>query len=143
MIKNKLLTVLTEIETIVNNHSLTQGSDNCEDKQRQHFQTNTSHTQGEKPREGEKRWINKYLLVLQNLKKLQTTKKNLKLGASVLLKEDVMIESKQPLAMVVKMFPSSDSHLKLDVKVNVCGNGKNFDGNLHEANYKNLFLKMR
>ena len=45
--------------------------------------------------------------------------------------------------MVVKMFPSSDSHLKLDVKVNVCGNGKNFDGNLHEANYKNLFLKMR
>lgn len=31
MINNKLLTVFTEIETIVNNHSLTQGSHNCED----------------------------------------------------------------------------------------------------------------
>lgn len=31
MINNKLLTVFTEIETIVNNHSLTQGSHNYED----------------------------------------------------------------------------------------------------------------
>lgn len=68
------------------------------------------------------RWRSEYLTILQKRQKWLVETPNLKVGDVVLVKDMTVCRNNWPLAVVVEVFPSSDSKVR-SVKVRVMREG--------------------
>ena len=149
MIKNtvltefQLITILTEIESVVNNRPLTHVSDSPDDFEAltpNHFLIGRYNTSGAviQDIDGDessrkkwkqvvaitkqfwKRWLLEYLPTLQSRSKWQTNQTNIKPGTLVILKDDNLPRGRWPLGRIVDVMPSEDGVVRV-IRIKMAG----------------------